>query len=278
MTNLLSRMRDILPFGLKADAYLISFPKCGRTWVRVMLGRALYRHAGVDDLKPDGTRLLYPEGVERMAGLPRVSFTHDGKPTRRPVEKIEADKSRYSGKKVVLLIRDLRDVAVSYFFHETRRTKRFYPKWEVAGFQGEISEFLRSDVGGVDHFIRFYNVWADSRGVPEGLLVIKYEEMHRQPAAVLRQMLAFLELPDVADEVVADAVEFASFDSMRSMEEQGVFSHPHYMQPGDRDDEDSYKVRRGEVGGYADYLSPEDIAWLTERMRSELSPFYEYQV
>jgi len=278
MPRLLRKIRDILPFGPKADAYLISFPKCGRTWLRVMLGRALYQHAGIDDLKPDGTRLLYPEGIEQMPGTPRISFTHDGRPTRGKVDEIETDKSRYAGRRVVLLIRDLRDVAVSYYFHETRRTRRFYPDWEVAEFQGEISDFLRSDVGGVDHFIRFYNIWADNRNVPERLLLLKYEEIHSQPCAALQQLLAFLGIPDVPQAIVEDAVEFASFDKMRSMEEEGTFAHPHYMQPGDRGDENSYKVRRGKVGGYDDYLSQQDIDWLTGRMRSELSPFYGYEV
>ena len=277
MLHLLRKIRDLLPIGRRADAYLISFPKCGRTWLRVMLGRALYQHAGIDDLKPDGTRLLYPEGMEQLREIPRVSFTHDGKPTRRPVEKIERDKSRYAGKSVVLLIRDLRDVAVSYYFHETRRTKRFYPDWEVAEFQGEISDFLHSSVGGVDHFIRFYNIWADNRDVPDDLLLLKYEEIHGQPCASLQQLLAFLGFPEVPESTVEDAVEFASFDKMRNMEKEGTFAHPHYMQPGDRGDEDSYKVRRGKVGGYVDYLSPQDIDWLTERMRSELSPFYGYE-
>lgn len=278
MLHLARKIRDLLPIGPKADAYLISFPKCGRTWLRVMLGRTLYQHAGIDDLKPDGTRLLYPDGTERMQGIPRISFTHDGRPTCGSVDEIESDKSHYAGKSVILLIRDLRDVAVSYYFHETRRTKRFYPDWEVAQFQGEISDFLHSEVGGVDHFIRFYNIWADNRDVPERLLLLKYEEIHSQPCASLQQLLALLGLPDVPQAVVEDAVEFASFDKMRSMEEEGAFTHPHYMQPGDRSDEDSYKVRRGKVGGYGDYLSQQDIDWLTGRMRSELSPFYGYEV
>ncbi len=259
------------------DAYLVSFPKCGRTWLRVMLGRALYRHAGIEDEKPDGTRLLYPEGVKRMSSMPLVSFTHDSRPNRSPVAKITADKSRYAGTKVILLIRDLRDVAVSYYFHETRRTKRFYPKWAVGGFDGGITEFLHSEIGGVRHFVRFYNIWAENRHVPQRLLLMKYEEIHQQPCEALEQLLSFLGLTDVSAQVIEEAVEFASFNKMRSMESQGSFAHPHYMKPGDRSDQESFKVRKGKVGGYGDYLSAEDVAWIEDKMRNELAPYYGYQ-
>lgn len=276
MSQLVRKLRDALPFGNDADAFMISYPKCGRTWLRVMLGRALYRHAGVDDLRPDGTRLLYPEGVEQLKGVPRISFTHDGRPTRGTLDEIETDKSRYAGKAVVLLIRDLRDVAVSYYFHETRRTKRFYPKWEIAKFHGEISEFLHSDVGGVEHFVRFYNIWADNREIPDCLLLMKYEELRRDPVHQLRRLLKFLGVEGVADETIGDAVEFSSFDKMKAMEKEGTFKHPHYMKPGDSTDEESFKVRRGKVGGFEDYLSPQDIDWLTGKMRHELAAFYGY--
>ena len=53
-----------------------------------MLGRALYRHAGIQDQKPDGSRLLYPEGMKQMSSVPLVSFTHDSRPNRGPVDKI----------------------------------------------------------------------------------------------------------------------------------------------------------------------------------------------
>jgi hypothetical protein len=276
LSQLVRKIRDALPFGNDADAFMVSFPKCGRTWLRVMLGRALYRHAGIDDLRPDGTRLLYPEGIKDLKGLPRISFTHDGRPTRGTVEEIETDKSRYAGKAVVLLIRDLRDVAVSYYFHETRRTKRFYPKWEIAKFHGEISEFLHSEVGGIEHFLRFYNIWADNKDVPERVLLMKYEQMRREPKAQLQALLDFLGVEGVAEETVDDAVDFSSFDKMKEMEKEGTFKHPHYMKPGDSADEESFKVRRGKVGGFEDYLSAADIEWLTEKMQGELAPFYGY--
>jgi hypothetical protein len=41
-------------------------------------------------------------------------------------------------------------------------------------------------------------------------------------------------------------------------------------------DPESFKTRRGKIGGYVDYLSAEDIAWLNRRIDAELDPFYGY--
>ena len=140
---------------------------------------------------------------------------------------------------MILLIRDLRDVAVSYYFHETRRNRRFFPDREAPRFEGSISDFLRSDMGAVDNFIRFYNIWAANRHVPKGFLLLKYEDIHRQPHDELKRLLAFLGLPDVPDVIIQEAVEFSSFDNMRSMERDGVFTYPERLQPGDKNDEES---------------------------------------
>jgi hypothetical protein len=41
----------------------------------------------------------------------------------------------------------------------------------------------------------------------------------------------------------------------------------HKLIPSDSDNPDSYKVRRGKVGGYSDYLSAEDIAYCDEVLK-----------
>jgi hypothetical protein len=48
------------------------------------------------------------------------------------------------------------------------------------------------------------------------------------------------------------------------------------LQPGDARDPESFKVRRGKIGGYIDYLEQEDMAYVAEVMR-ELDPRFGYQ-
>ena len=49
------------------------------------------------------------------------------------------------------------------------------------------------------------------------------------------------------------------------------------LRPGDPNDTETYKTRRGIVGGYGDYLGADDGAYVKQCM-TELSPFYGYDV
>jgi hypothetical protein len=50
------------------------------------------------------------------------------------------------------------------------------------------------------------------------------------------------------------------------------------LKPGDKNDPESYKTRRGKVGGYIDYLSSEEIEYLNQKMKTSLSDIYNYKV
>jgi len=48
------------------------------------------------------------------------------------------------------------------------------------------------------------------------------------------------------------------------------------MMPGDRGNPDSYKVRRGKVGGYRDYFDDAEIARIDALVTETLDPVYGY--
>ncbi|MFO1113904.1 MAG: sulfotransferase domain-containing protein [Rhodospirillales bacterium] len=110
-----------------ADSVIISFGKSGRTWLRVMLSRVFQVRHGL------GQRHLiaYDNLHRRVPAIPLIFFTHDnylkdytGQPgTKQP----------YYGKKVVLMVRDPADVAVSqyhqwkYRMADRKKTINDYP-------------------------------------------------------------------------------------------------------------------------------------------------------
>ncbi len=59
------------------------------------------------------------------------------------------------------------------------------------------------------------------------------------------------------------------------MEEQRQFQGG-MLKPANQDDPESYKTRRGKIGGYADYLSPEQVEYMNHKIETELSSFYGY--
>jgi hypothetical protein len=77
------------------------------------------------------------------------------------------------------------------------------------------------------------------------------------------------------DEDIAGAVEWGSFDNLRKLESSGFFKRGG-MTLRNPDDPNSFKVRRGKVGGYRDYFSDEQIAELETLMRERLLPVFGY--
>jgi hypothetical protein len=61
---------------------------------------------------------------------------------------------------------------------------------------------------------------------------------------------------------------------MKKMETAGAFASK-ILQPTDLGDPESFKVRRGKVGGFTDYLTGDDLKYAGEAMR-KLDARFDY--
>lgn len=246
------------------DAYLLSFPKCGRTWLRVMLERAFMLHFGLEKVTSLESNVLLGNPGPHM---PTIKIIHDDHPQFKTPAELTPDKKTYQGVKVILLIRDLRDALVSNYFQATKRRN---------AFTGDLSTFIRHERGSTDTFIRFYNIWAANRHVPADFLFVRYEDMHADVERELRRVLEFIGL-QVAEETIRAAIDYGRFEHMHKMETNGLLQSTGRLRPKNKDDRESFKTRQGKVGGFVEYLSEADIAYLNEKMRTQLSSYYGYQ-
>lgn len=246
--------------GPEPTQVVVSYPKTGRTWLRALVGKALVDHYR---LPPD--RLLDTPALTAMAGLPVTAFVHDDAGMMRalPWHQLSPDKSRFAGQRVILLARDVRDTLVSAYFQATRR---------IGAFDGPIGAFVRDDRFGARKVAAFYRHWYDARDVPAAFAFFRYEAMHADPGAVLAQSLDFLGVRGVPAATIAAAVEYADFGNLRRAEAEGRFAGPILSAPSS-DDPESFKVRRGKVGGFRDYLSDADVAWIDARVAEAGGPF-----
>jgi hypothetical protein len=244
---------------------VVSCPKSGRTWMRMMLGYVL-----CENYKLDKSDMLDTSKLTKEASLPSMNFTHAGTDfnektlplsTSQLTEKLLIP---YAKSRVILLIRDPRDILVSSYFHATKRDLIY---------TGDISTFIRTDTFGIEKILKFYDIWYRYRWYPKQLLVIRYEDIHGDPENVLKRVLRFSGL-DFTDKLVESAIEYARFDNMQRLEKQKAFKDKR-LTASDVNDLDSYKVRRGVVGGYADYLSDEDIQFLADRISRESTAFIQ---
>ena len=124
--------------------------------------------------------------------------------------------------------------------------------------------------------IEYFNGWNVELDKIQNILVIRYEDMRANPETVLKQVLEFTGTPGT-DEQIAKAVEYARYENMKKLEEKSVFQlSGGRMQPGDRNNPDSYKVRRAKVGGYRDYYTDAQVAAIDAYMAEHLSPEFNY--
>lgn len=246
------------------DVFIISYPKCGRTWLRLMLGRYL--------LGPGKQNYLDTFKItQSRSDVPTIEFTHDDFPHWKPFHALHTDKAAYEGKDVVFLVRDPRDVLVSYYFEYTKRGSHEITR--DTGFKGTISDFIDYEIGGLRSIIGFYNAWASARHIPRNFYLMRYEDFITNTASTFEELLHLLQIFGKNQEPLSDIIAYGSFENMRALEEADTLQDPRLRAPGNRDPE-AYKVRRGQVGGYKNYFSASEISYIDQYLQDELDDLY----
>ena len=242
------------------EVKIISFPKCGRTWFTLIIGRILQRTYNFPEKWVVSTEKL----TKRIKKLPNIEIVHEGNPhLKEPVmikKDLEKVKAKYKNIKAILLVRDLRDVMVSYFFHMKKRKKG------NEKYLGNISQFIRRERGGADSFITYYQFWEKNKSCFKDFLIVTYEDILKDTFKEIKKTIQFLDLMNISDEVINEAIKYCSFNNMKKMESQDRFKVKR-LRPGNKKDPESYKVRKGESKGYVNYLEKQDILYLDEKMK-----------
>lgn len=257
----------------QADIVLVSFGKSGRTWLRVMLSRVYQQIYGL----PEHAMIGFDNFYYMNKAIPRMFFTHD---TYIGDHTGNMDNRRdYYDKKVVMLARDPRDVAVSQYFQwkyrmkEHKRTINKYPRGDA---DVSIFDFLMESDAGLIWVIDFLNVWAREADKMQDFFLLRYEDMKAQPKETLEKLTAFMGTP-ASEADIDDAVRYSSYENMKKMEAKNTFwLSGGRMAPKDRSNPDSFKVRRAKVGGFRDYFDDEQVEQIEALVSEKLLPFYGY--
>lgn len=191
--------------GLRAsDALLVSYPKSGSTWLRFLLAHLL---SGEEADYGSIRRLVPPLGQHRaaQATLPtggRLVRSHEPLTGGAGLPSLP----------VIYLLRDPRDVCVSYFNHRRRQ-----------GYAGDIaafvSAFLDGEVDGYGSWPAHLDAALRYQSSDHGpFLSIRYEDLRAEPVATLTTIQRFLSVdvdPARIDEVLAANTR----DRMRAKED-----------------------------------------------------------
>lgn len=240
---------------MEPHIYVISYPKCGRTWLRILLQNYL-------ELADYTLQHFRDKSILGVQGQRIIKFDHDQGnwvPAPLPLQKLSFKTAKYSDKKIVFMVRDPRDVLVSSWYHLKYR-ERIYREG--------LSTFIRDDLVGVEKVVAFMNMWMENRYVPQDFFLLTYEQMHADTDATFTNVLEFMGIP-VKPLLMQQAVEASTFTRMKAMESSGALREP-WMNPGTVNLDKSMKVRQGKVGGYRDELSEADKVFLDAALRAHL--------
>jgi hypothetical protein len=184
------------------DVFILSFPKSGNTWTRFLIANLMYPDtpadfSNINRLTPD------PEASSKreLARMPRP----------RIIKSHQYFDPRY--KRVIYVVRDPRDVALSQFHFYRKRglledgypPERFVPRF-VAGETTPYGSWGENVAG-----------WLATRQNRPGFLLLRYEDMLEDAARELNKVASFLEIPPDAERI-ANAVRRSTADEMRKLE------------------------------------------------------------
>jgi hypothetical protein len=251
---------QLYSYASKADCFLISYPKSGRTWFRFVLSH-YFDNAAI--LKV-GTNLhnmfsVLPNfDLDTVRGIPSFGFSnHVPEIPFIPVSHLGYQRSLFLDRPVIFMVRDPRDVIVSAYFHATRHKHRF---------EGSISDFIMDPEQGLPCLVNYLNKWAAGLKRSKNI-ILTYEELSRNTEAETARILTFLGC-EIDQAALTQAVKAGHFSAMQEREiSEGLPAHDY-----DRSDTESLRMRRGQAGGFGDYLNAEQIFAIEEMCSRSLTP------
>ena len=122
----------------------------------------------------------------------------------------------------------------------------------------------------IDSLLEYYSIWDEKKSYMKQFMEVKYENLHKNTKEELKRVLDFLDLDYIPLDIAKQSVEYASFKNMKKMENNKKFNSDK-LQPGEDNDPESLKTRKGIIGDYKNHLNNEELAIINKKIRDKLS-------
>jgi hypothetical protein len=229
------------------DVFLVSYPRSGNTWVRFLLGNLIWREDPVTF-----------SNIESR--IPEIYFNRDRFlrqiPRPRVMKSHECFQPHYP--RVIYIVRDPRDVAVSSYHHNVKARnipddypmESFVPRFIAGEFDPKFGSWRDNALS-----------WTELRKDDPRFLLVRYEHLKASPDLVLINVVAFLERSsfrniDSSPSALQRAIDLSSPERMRALEKQEASRW--VLTKGTRSDKPF--VRLAASGGWKSQLAPESVA------------------
>lgn len=240
--------------NIKSPVIFVSYPKAGRTWLRILIANLLFSKKSLD------RRVELTQLTRFRLGVKTVIFSHRGY-----VNQDLIDSKKFPGKNnIVVMVRDPRDILVSSYFEHTKRTGGFDTNKSIASFS-------KDEKYGIKQIVSFYNKILE---VYENRLVaiIKYEDLKGDTFSELEKVMRVTRIckNDFSKIQINDAIENANFSKLK---QQARASKNSRLRPGTDNDGESSKFRKGVVGDYRNHFEEDDLIFINESCEELNSKF-----
>ncbi|XP_055937786.1 sulfotransferase 1E1-like [Argiope bruennichi] len=266
------------------DLFIVTYPKCGTTWVQNIVG-CIFREG-----KP------FTSAIEFLTGTPflEMAGAEAAKTMKRPGAiklHLPFHLTPYSKEaKYIFVARNPKDCVVS-FYHHTRNIVGY--KFKNGKFDDYFELFMKGEVDFGDYFDCLLS-WYEHRNDPN-VLFITYEQLKEDTKKYTLKIAEFMgeKYKDMLvndEKLLNDVIKYSSFSFMKetmnkkvaelaALPRDVILNHPDLPQGlkdllvgkdegfFDPDPNSVTFVRKGVVGDWRNYLSPEQNQRLNERFQ-----------
>lgn len=225
------------------DTFLTSYAKSGNTWTRFLVASLLHPDEPMTLLKAD--KLVPSTTLSRRylnsVARPRILKSHF------PFDPYY--------RRVVYIVRDPRDVAVSQYYFKIKRgvLPNKYPMEDFVG------TFVRGEATPYGSWREHVGSWLAARLGDPDFLLLRYEDLHRQTEVEVARLARFFGVDPTAERI-RWAIEQSSADRLRKLEQTEAGQ---WDSTKDTRKETSF-FRSAKTGDGKAQLSPDSIAQIEE--------------
>jgi Sulfotransferase domain len=242
-TEVAGRSATIFP----DDVYLVSYPRSGNTWTRFLVANLLdpEHPATFGNIESRVAEIYFNyDHVLRRLPRPRLLKSHEPFNPRYP--------------KIIYIVRDPRDVAVSFYHHNV--------KWRNIPDTYPIDDFVPGFVAG--QYDPWSGSWGDNvkswismRQGGSSFLLIRYEDLKQNTLPEVLRVAEFLRQAGfsriaTSPDQLAQAIERSSPERMRALEKEHTRQHVQLKKTR----QDKPFIRTATSGGWRSALSETSVA------------------
>lgn len=186
------------------DTFVVSYPRSGNTWTRFLIANLVYPEknvgfANIEKLIPDTSS--QSNRALKSTPRPRIIKSH------------EYFDHRY--RKVIYIVRDPRDVALSYYDFQ----RKYMQIDDAYPLEQYVEDFVQGRLISIDWGTWAENVssWIYTRGKSTNFLLLRYEDMMKDTIRELTRIAQFFGI-EATPTRLQEVIDRSSADRMRELE------------------------------------------------------------